>query len=59
MTTSSIGLLAGLLLGIAAAVGGFGGFLIALVLGVVGYAIGGHYDGEVDPGKLLGGRRRD
>ncbi len=59
MTTSSIGLLAGLLLGIAAAVGGFGGFLIALVLGVVGYAIGGHYDGEVDLGKLLGGRRRD
>jgi nitrate/nitrite transporter NarK len=59
MTTSSIGLLAGLLLGIAAAVGGFGGFLIALVLGVVGYAIGGHYDGEVDLGKLLGGRHRD
>ncbi len=59
MTTSSIGLLAGLLLGIAAAAGGFVGFLVALVLGVVGYALGGHYDGEVDLGKLLGGRRRD
>lgn len=58
MTTSTIGLLAGLLLGIAAAVGGFGGFLIALVLGVVGYLVGGHYDGELDLGKLLG-RRRD
>lgn len=48
MTTSTIGLLAGLLLGIAAATDGFVGFLIALVLGVVGYLIGGHYDGEVD-----------
>ncbi len=59
MTTSTIGLLAGLLLGVAAATGGFAGFLIALVLGVVGYAVGGHYDGEVDLGKLLGGRRRE
>ena len=41
MTTSTIGLLAGLLLGIAAAAGGFGGFLVALVLGVVGYLVGG------------------
>jgi len=59
MTTSTIGLLAGLLLGVAAASGGFAGFLIALVLGVVGYAVGGHYDGEVDLDKLFGGRRRD
>ncbi len=59
MTSSTIGLLAGLLLGIAAATGGFGGFLIALVLGVVGYLVGGHYDGEVDLSKLLGSRRRD
>ncbi len=58
MATSTIGLLAGLLLGVAAAAGGFWGFLIALVLGVVGYAIGGHYDGEVDLSQLLGGRRR-
>lgn len=58
MTTSTIGLLAGLLLGIAAAAGGFLGFLIALVLGVVGYAVGGHYDGEIDLGQLLGGGRR-
>lgn len=57
MTTSTIGLLAGLLLGIAAAVGGFGGFLIALVLGVVGYLIGGHFDGEVDLSQLWGRKR--
>ena len=59
MTTSTIGLLAGLLLGVATAAGGFFGFLIALVLGVVGYLVGAQYDGEVDLGRLLGGRRRD
>ncbi len=58
MTTSTIGLLAGLLLGIAAATGGFGGFLIALVLGIVGYLVGGHYDGELDLSKVFG-RQRD
>ncbi len=58
MSTSTIGMLAGLLLGVAAATGGFWGFLIALVLGVVGYLVGGQYDGEVDLGQLLGGRRR-
>jgi len=59
MTTSSLGLVAGLLLGIAAAVGGFGAFLLALALGAVGYALGGHFDGEIDLTALLGGRRRD
>ena len=56
MTTSTVGLLAGLLLGIAAAVGGFGGFLIALVLGVIGYLVGGHYDGELHLSKVLSRR---
>lgn len=56
MTTSTVGLIAGLLLGIAAAAGGFPGFIIALVLGVVGYLVGGHYDGELNLGKLF---RRD
>ncbi len=59
MTTSTIGLLAGLLLGIAGAAGGFEGFLVALVLGVVGYLVGGHYDGEVNLSKIFGSRRRD
>jgi len=58
MTTSTIGLLAGLLLAIAAAAGGFVGFLIAVVLGTAGYLIGGHYDGEVDLSALLGRRDR-
>ncbi|MEP7091403.1 MAG: DUF2273 domain-containing protein [Nocardioidaceae bacterium] len=58
MTTSTIGLIAGLLLAIAAAAGGFPGFLIAVVLGAAGYLIGGHFDGEVDLGALLGRRPR-
>lgn len=59
MTTSSLGLIAGLLLAIAVAVGGFTGFLIALVLGTGGYLIGGHFDGELDLNALLGRRKRD
>jgi len=58
MTTSTAGLIAGLLLGVAAAAGGFTGFLVALVLGVVGYLVGGHRDGEFDLNALLRGRGR-
>lgn len=58
MTTSTIGLIAGLLLAIAAAAGGLVGFLIALVLGTAGYVIGGHYDGEVDLSQVFGKRDR-
>ncbi|GAA1906550.1 hypothetical protein GCM10009737_04160 [Nocardioides lentus] len=57
MTTSTIGLLAGLLLAIAIAVGGFSGFLLALVLGAAGYVIGGQLDGELDVTAMVRGRR--
>jgi len=59
MTTSTVGLVAGLLLGIAAAAGGFDAFLLALVLGVLGYVVGAQYDGEFDLSALWSGRRRD
>ncbi len=59
MTTSTVGLFAGLLLGIAAAAGGFSAFLLALVLGVLGYVVGGQYDCEFDLSALWAGRRRD
>lgn len=59
MTTSSIGLIAGLLLAIAIATGGFTGFLVAVVLGTAGYLVGGHFDGEIDMSQLLGRRGRD
>ncbi|KQY03060.1 MULTISPECIES: hypothetical protein [Mycobacteriaceae] len=58
MTTSSLGLIAGLLLGIAAAAGGLTGFVVALILGVAGYLIGGQRDGEFDLSTLFPGRRR-
>lgn len=59
MTTSTVGLLAGLLLGVAGAAGGFTGFLLALVLGGVGFALGGQRDGEFDLARLLRGRGRE
>jgi uncharacterized membrane protein len=60
MTSSTLGLLAGLLIAIAAAAGGFTGFLLALVLGVAGWAIGAYRDGELDTSSLPAwGRRRD
>jgi uncharacterized membrane protein len=58
MSTSIIGLFAGLLLAIAAATGGFGGFLLALVLGAAGFLLGAQRDGDVDLGALVPGRRR-
>lgn len=59
MTTSTLGLLAGLLLAIAAAAGGFTGFLLAIVLGLLGWAVGAYRDGELDLSNLPRGRRRD
>ena len=57
MTTSTLGLLAGLLLTIAIVTGGLLGLLLAVVLGGAGYVIGAHVDGQVDLGQLLGSRR--
>lgn len=59
-----IGLLAGLLLAIAGLVGGFGGFVLALVLGAIGLLVGRVLDGELDLAELtersgLSGRGSD
>lgn len=59
MSTSTVGLLAGLLIAVAAASGGLVGFLIALVLGAAGYLVGAQLDGEVDLSRLVGRRDRD
>ncbi|WP_197379924.1 hypothetical protein [Mycolicibacterium mengxianglii] len=58
MTTSTVGLLAGLLLAIAVAAGGFTGLLIAIILGTAGYLIGAHRDGEIDLAAVVRGRGR-
>ena len=57
MTTSTLGLIAGLLLTIAITTGGLTGLLLAVVLGTAGYLVGGHVDGEVDVRSMLRGRR--
>lgn len=54
MNATQTGLLAGLLLGTAAAFGGFSAFLIALVLGLIGFLVGRVLDGELDLDELLG-----
>ncbi|QIZ36777.1 hypothetical protein [Saccharopolyspora sp. ASAGF58] len=60
MNATQTGLFAGLILGIAGALGGFTGFLIALVVGAIGLVIGRVLDGELEIGDLLGrGRGRD
>ena len=57
MNASTIGLMAGLLLALTGILGGLGGFLLALVLGGVGYAVAGQASGELDLTALLRGRR--
>jgi uncharacterized membrane protein YeaQ/YmgE (transglycosylase-associated protein family) len=61
MNATQTGLLAGLLLGIAGATGGFLAFVITLVLGAVGLLVGRALDGELDVSGLSGllGRGRD
>ena len=54
---AAVGLIAGLLLAVAVITGGFGGFVIGVLLGGIGLALGLHRDGVVDLGALL--RRRD
>jgi len=58
MTTSTLGLIAGLLLGVAFAAGGLGGVVVAALLGVAGYLIGGQRDGEIDLSAVFKGRGR-
>lgn len=59
MKATTTGLLVGLLLGLAAAAGGFEGFLLAAGLGILGLAVAGHLSGEVDLTALWRGRERD
>lgn len=56
MSYAAIGLVAGLLIAVAAVVGGFTGFLLALVLGAVGFVIGAQLEGRVDLREMLRGR---
>ena len=59
MTSSTLGLLAGLLIAIATAAGGVTGFLLAIILGLLGWAAGAYRDGELDLTRIGVGRRRE
>lgn len=53
-----VGLAFGTALGFAGAFGGWGAFVLVLVLGLVGYLAGRAIIGELDLIDVLGGRRR-
>jgi hypothetical protein len=57
MSAMQTGLLAGLVLGLAAT-SGFTAFLVTLAVGVIGLVVGRVLDGQLDLGDLLG-RGRD
>lgn len=58
MSATTLGLLTGLVLGVTVAFGGFGAFVIVLLLGAVGLGVGRYLDGQLDLSSLRGGRDR-
>ncbi|MDQ3788905.1 MAG: hypothetical protein M3422_16885 [Actinomycetota bacterium] len=59
MNATTLGLMTGLALGFAGAFGGFGAFLIVLVLAALGLIVGRVLDGKLDVSQLTGvGRDR-
>ncbi|WP_168211367.1 hypothetical protein [Actinosynnema sp. ALI-1.44] len=58
MSGTTLGLLTGLALGLAAAFGGFTAFLLVVVFGTLGLLAGRVADGKLDLAQLLG-RDRD
>ncbi|SDF85504.1 hypothetical protein [Klenkia brasiliensis] len=60
MRPSTVGLLVGMVLGLAGAFGGFGAFVLVAVLAALGFVAGKVVEGQLDLSSLLGpgGRRR-
>lgn len=58
MTPTVLGLLTGLVLGVAAAFGGFGAFLVVAVLGALGLLAGRALEGKLDLSQLTGRDKR-
>lgn len=54
MTPTQVGLLTGIVLGAAAAFGGFGAFLVVLLFGAVGLVVGRVLEGKLDLSQLTG-----
>ena len=58
MTTTTVGLFAGLILGLAAALGGFTDFLVVALFGIVGFVVAKVIEGEIDLSDYIGRDRR-
>jgi uncharacterized membrane protein YeaQ/YmgE (transglycosylase-associated protein family) len=58
MHPAIVGLLSGLLLGVAWASGGFEGLVITAALGIIGLVVGKVVAGDVDLGQYFGGSSR-
>ena len=56
MSPTALGLLTGLLLGLAWTIDGFSGMAVVALLGAVGFVVGRVIDGELDLTPYLGGR---
>ena len=54
VSNTVLGLVVGLVLGVSAAFGGFGAFLIVLVIGAIGFLVGRFLDGSLDLEGLTG-----
>lgn len=54
MSRTSTALFVGLILGLTAAFGSFGSFVIVLLFGVIGLVVGMVMDGKIDVSSLLG-----
>lgn len=53
MRTSAVGLITGLLLGLALVLDGFGSMLIVALLGLIGWIVARVLEGELDLGQYL------
>jgi hypothetical protein len=58
MRAAELGLITGLIAGLALAFGGFGEFLIVLVFGAIGLVVGKVVDGDLDITRYVGSDRR-
>lgn len=58
MSASTLGMIAGILIAIASLIYGFFGFLLAVFLGAIGFAIAGQISGQFDLREIFSGRGR-
>jgi nitrate/nitrite transporter NarK len=54
MSVTQLALIVGLVLGVVAAFGGFGAFVLVLLLGALGLVVGLVLEGRFDPASLVG-----